>query len=220
MGYGLRMAVAGVLAAGVLGCGQGAQKIGGGKEGAVAALSLINGSTKNSGSLMLLAGQPVTVSSSGEASVTCEHGGTAAIKGFTLKINTGATTTLEQSYTLTFDKCAAHTYDNPDTAAIETEKIILDGSMTVAQNIAVTTGGAGNYGNVSQTLKGKITFGGAFNDYLDANVTEKLDWAALSAKNAQVSIVVDGTIATSSESHTFSNETHSIKAGVIVAHKH
>jgi hypothetical protein len=88
--------------------------------------------------------------------------------------------------------------------------------MTVTQDVNwSTTGGAS--GNVTQTLKGKVDFGGAFNDFIDANIKETVGWSSLGTSGAQVTVTLDGTINTSTQNYSYANESVQITAGVLVA---
>src|SRR6185295_7076296 len=47
----------------------------------------------------------------------------------------------------------------------------LNGSFDITQSVATTAGSA----SISQAFKGKVTFGGAYDDFLDADITQSVD---------------------------------------------
>lgn len=206
----LRLTVVGALALGLVACG--GAKLGGGKEGAAAALFAASGPTKSNGALLDLAGQ-----GHGEfgldVAVDCQHGGKAVLKGFHVETDVSAGTTVKQSFRLEYQGCGVTTFDNPETAAVERDRVVIDGNMTVSQSVITNTTG----GSVTQTFKGKLSFGGAFSDFLDADVTQSVDWAKLGTSGGSVSVTLNGTLATSTATHTYAQETLSFTAGVMVA---
>jgi hypothetical protein len=203
MRHALRLSLLAGLSAALFACGPGA-KLGGGKEGAASALFSATAPTKSAGSIFQYAGQNLDLQ--GGATVSCQYGGKATLKAAGVNVNTGGGgVSVKTTYNVTYDNCATATHEN--------NNVVLTGTMTVTQDISVS----GTSGNVSQTLKGKVTFGGAFNDYLDANIVQTVDWAKMGATGGSVSITLDGTLATSSESYTYSNESVTITAGTLVA---
>lgn len=208
--HALRLSLGVALVVALVACGRGA-KIGGGKEGAAAALFAASGAAKTQGSLLDLAGQRLDVAQ--EITVKCQFGGEAKLKGFTLTQNTqGNPVTVQQQFTLEMKDCVSTQYDDPKTSAVEKENVVLNGSMTVSQSIA-----AGYTGNVTQKLKGKILFGGAFDDFVDADITQIVEWARLGQSSGSVTITLNGSIATSTQSYQYANESVTVTAGVLVA---
>ncbi|MBI3185519.1 MAG: hypothetical protein HYZ28_25555 [Myxococcales bacterium] len=211
MGKALRLSVLAVMAAALAACGRGA-KIGGGKEGAASALFSSSGQAKEAGSLMDLLAQKVDIS--GKVTVKCPYGGTATIDGFQVATNfQNQVGNVQQTFTLSFADCASNNYDDPKTPAVETEKVVLNGSWTVTQTVNLTQASA----NVVQKLKGKVSFGGAFDDYIEADITQTVAWAKLNANSGSLTITLDGYIKTSTSNYTYANESVNITAGVLVA---
>lgn len=210
-----RWAVGMLGAAMLVACGGGA-KLGGGKSGAAAALFSASTATKGAqgGLSQLNAG----VDTSGSITVSCRLGGKATLQGFSQTVNsTGTSGSVTQQFTMVFDQCANTSYDDPKTQAVEKDEVTVNGQMTVSQLLDFNVSQVGSTGNVKQTLKGKITYGGAFNDYLDADVTQTVSWAAVGSTGGNVSTTLDGYIQTSTEKYTYAHETVTFTAGQLVA---
>ncbi len=164
-------------------CG-GTAKIGGGKEGAAQAFLNASEPTKNT------SGVNFGSSLFGEVGVACDHGGEIRLKNFNIDVsagNGGASTGL--GFTAQFANCKSATSDAGDA--------VLNGELTVNNLTQASSNGV----LLEQTLKGKLTVGGAFNDFLDADVVQEL--LASTSDGPQVSAKVKGRIATSSDSYTF-----------------
>lgn len=203
MRHALRLSLLAGLSAALFACGPGA-KLGGGKEGAASALFSATAPTKSAGSIFQFVGQNADLQAG--ATVSCQYGGKATLKAAGIDVNTGGGgVAVKTTYNVTYDACA--------TATHEGKNVVLSGSMTVTQDISVT----GTSGSVAQTLKGKVTFGGAFDDFLDADIVQTVDWAKMGATSGSVAITLNGTLKTSSESYTYANESVTITAGTLVA---
>jgi hypothetical protein len=197
---------------GLVGCGTGA-KIGGGKQGAAAALFAASSPTKSAGGLFSVLAQKLEAGQN--LTVDCPHGGKASLNN--VQISTG--TNLSQTFTINYAGCGALVYDNPDTTTVEQDVVTLDGSMTVTQTFDFNPSDTAANGSVSQNLKGKITFSGAFSDFIDSDVTDTLQWAQLGTLAGQVTMSLNGHIGTSSDTFTYNNESVTVTAGVMVAKK-
>ena len=65
---------------------------------------------------------------------------------------------------------------------------------------------------IAQTFKGKITFDGAFNDFLEADIVQSVDVSSLRAAPVQVSVILKGTLTDSSGTYTY-DEAVNVTAG-------
>ncbi|MHB8872662.1 MAG: hypothetical protein ACYC8T_03150 [Myxococcaceae bacterium] len=211
MRHALRLALLAGVSAALFACGSGV-KLGGGKEGAAAALFSATSATKASGSLLSLAGQNLDVR--GDVTSSCDHGGKASLKnfGFSTSIGGGGAS-VGTSYTVVFDNCGTTTWDDPKTTAVEATVVVLNGSMTVSQGVVAASG----TGSVSQSIKGKINYGGAFDDYLDIDIKQSVEWSKLGTSGGTVSVNLEGSLKTSTDSFTYSAEAITITGGVLIA---
>ncbi len=181
-------------------CGGGA-KIGGGKQGAAEALFAASAPASKSGSLQSGLRR---ATASGNSKVQGAHGGTASITVDALSLGGLLGGNSDVKFTIQYDKF------NDD------GKHTLDGSMTytlkTATGAAVTTGFSGK---VDLAFVGKVTFTGEIEDYIDANVTQSVDFQQLGTKSGSVGLSLNGTVATSTEQHTYNNESLTVTAGQI-----
>ncbi|MBX7115721.1 MAG: hypothetical protein K1X64_15435 [Myxococcaceae bacterium] len=164
-------------------CG-GTAKIGGGKAGAAQAFLNASEPTQNT------SGVNLGSSLFGDLAVPCDHGGDIRLKNLSLDVsagNGGASTGI--GFTAQFFNCKSATSDAGDA--------VLNGELTVNNLTKASSQGA----LLQQTLKGKLTVGGAFNDFLDADVVQELSVSTMGGP--QISATVKGQIATSSDSFTF-----------------
>lgn len=131
----------------------------------------------------------------------CPQGGSSEIKGASLSIGTGG---VAAGVTMAFNGCGI--------AKSDVGVAIYNGEMNLAQNI--TTGG-GTVG-ISQTLKGKITVQGAYDDFLDADVEQIVKVGDLGTSGTGVAMHLKGTIKTSEGTFTF-DEDLTVMSGTISA---
>jgi hypothetical protein len=189
-------------------CGSGV-KLSGGKEGAAAALFAASGPTAGEGSPV--GGGFLNM----EFSVPCPLGGKAIMKNF--GIGLGMTGSSSTTFTMAYDGCAVSTFDNPKTEQVEQDKVLLGGSLDLSQSINFSGGTTG--GNAVLTLKGKVDFGGALDDYLEADISQTVDWSKLGTTTGSVSLTLHGTLKTSTASYSFEQETLNITAGTLIAER-
>ena len=99
----------------------------------------------------------------GAVDFSCSEGGTAKLSGFQAVIDTTGGANVSQKFTITYTNCGL--------AKSDAGTAVYNGTWNVTQ-IIVTSGG-----NVAidQKFVGKITVGGAFNDFIDANVTQSVN---------------------------------------------
>lgn len=177
-------------------CGPGA-KIGGGKQGAAEALFAASQPTTGAVDRNM---QPIDINFSGEVTVGCKFGGSATMKGFQLLTGTAGSTNIGQKFTLAYNNCGA----------VKTDVGVanFNGAFDVNQTVQAGSGAV----NIAQTFKGKVTVDGAFDDFLDADISQKVSATALSATGGGVSIELVGSLETSTDKHTF-NESVSVTPG-------
>ncbi len=164
-------------------CGPGA-KIAATKQGAAEALFAASrpskaGADKNAAPAVI-----------GTFSWDCPEGGSAKVVGTGVAVGFGTTTSVAQNFTLEFDACGLATSDYGNA--------LYDGQLTFTQ--AVTA--AATDVSVSQGIKGRVDVRGAFDDFVDADVTQAIDASAL-ASTADVSMNLKGSITTGEGTFTF-----------------
>lgn len=185
------------VAVGLVACGPGA-KIGGGKQGAAEALYAASTPSKASADKTA---SPVDI---GNISFNCPLGGSAQLVGVGVAIDlTGGGANVGQKLTIQFNSCGL--------AKADVGTAVYNGQMTFTQQVLTNAGTAA----VNQVIKGKVSVQGAFDDFVDADVTQSLAVSALSG-NATVSMSLKGTIATSAGSFTY-DEMLTIIGGQITA---
>lgn len=193
----IKLCLAGA-AVSLVACGPGA-KIGGGKQGAAEALYAASGPTKGSTDRT---SQPLDVSLS-DLSVKCQLGGSATLKNYVLKTDTsGGNVSVGAAYDVAYDQCAASKSDQGNA--------VLSGSWKVTQSVQTTSGSV----KVLQTFKGKIEFGGAFQDFLDADITQSVDVTSLGSTSGSVSVNLVGKLTDSSGTYDY-NESVNVTAGSV-----
>ncbi len=178
----------------MMACGPGA-KIDG-KQGAAEALFAASRPSKAKADT---SATPVDLT--GGLSWNCPEGGSAKISGAGITIGGGNVST---GVTLTYNGCGL--------AKSNVGVAIFNGDMTLSQNV---TTGAGNVG-VSQSFKGKVLVQGAYDDFLDADVSQVINVGDLGAAGTGVSMTLKGTIATSDGTFTF-DEALTVMSGTITA---
>jgi|CXWL01.1.fsa_nt_gi hypothetical protein len=176
-------------------CG-GTAKIGGGKQGAAQAMLASSEPTQNTSSLNVVS------AFFGNLSLPCDHGGEVRVKNLNLDVSAGGNSaSTGMSFSAEFANCKSATSDAGDA--------VLNGTLSVSNLIKAGSGSA----LLQQTLKGKLSFGGAFNDFLDADVVQEL--SAGVANGPMVSMVLKGTVANSGGSYSF-DESISVTGDKIV----
>jgi hypothetical protein len=189
----IRMSLVAACTALLAACGGGA-KLQNKQEAANAAFAASQGANGANGSLFRLAQQ--NAGSNIEVTVSCPKAGKATIH-YDID-GTGGTGATSLKFTLSYDSCS---YNGKNT---------MNGSMAVTMNANVSSSSV----TVDLTMKGKVTFTGEVDDFVDVNVVETVDASKLAAgEGATVSVKLNGTIATSSQSHTFNQEAVTVSAG-------
>lgn len=185
----ISMLVVGSLA--MMACGPGA-KIDG-KQGAAEA--------------MFAASQPSNANTSAspvDVSAKCPEGGTAEISGAGISIGVGTGVDVGTSFNMKYNGCGV--------AKSDIGVAIYNGELKFSQSIMAGTGSA----NISQAFKGRITVQGAYDDFLEVDVTQQVAVGDLGASGTGVSVILQGNITTSEGSFTF-DESINVTAGKISA---
>ncbi len=193
-----RLVLVAVSAAGLLACGPGA-KIGGGKQGAAeafaAASKAAQGGTTRTGS---------GVDLTGAIAWKCPKGGEARLAGFQMVTGIlGGGANVTQKFDIEYSGCGL-----ADSSA---GVAVYNGTITVEQAVATAATGV----DLDQKFVGKLLVQGAFDDFLDANVSQKVSAGAL-AGTAAVAMTLKGTVATSAGSFAF-DESLSVSGTTITA---
>lgn len=192
----MTITMAAVVAGLLTGCG-GVAKVGGGKQGAAAALSAASKPTKSG------ADRAATPADLPALSYSCPEGGTAALTDFTSQLTATATGgSIAQVFTVTYQGCGL--------AKSEAGVAIYDGSFKVEQRLE----GSDQGGTVVQRFSGRVTIKGAFDDFLEADVTQTLSASAIGAEGASMKLV--GTLSNASGSYTY-DETLSVAGSLPVS---
>jgi len=185
-------------------CGPKAQ-ISGGKQGASEALYAASGPLKGGADKY---GSKIDISGVGGITVNCAHGGSVSLSGFGLVL-TGNFTDIKQSFSADYNNCGVMTASGVAG---------MTGRLAVVQAIAVTSGAV----NLDQTIKGKLLWQGAVDDFLDIDVTQQIAAGALNQTSGGVSMVLRGKVVDTEGTYTF-DESVSVTPGkvsvVVVAEK-
>lgn len=183
---------------GLVACGPGA-KITEGKQGAAEALYAASLPTKAGADR---AATPIDLT--GAVKWNCPEGGSAEITGFSVNIGLGTGTSVSQSINLQYNGCGL--------AKSDVGVAVYNGTLQVSQKVLASSSGAA----IEQSFKGKVLVQGAFDDFLDADVTQSVQAGALGTSGAGVAMTLKGTVANSSGSYAF-DESVSVTAGRISA---
>jgi hypothetical protein len=164
---------------GLAACGGPGVKLGGGKTGAAQALQAASAPTKAG---VNKSASPIDVT--GALDYQCPHGGSARLEAFKVNVNdTAAGGVVSQSFIVKYTKCGL--------AQSQAGIVIYDGRFEVAQRVEESALG----GTVEQTFKGRLTLSGAFDDFLEADIKQRVADSALGAGN--VSVRLEGSLKTS-----------------------
>lgn len=182
----IRLSMIAAVALTLTACG--GAKLGGGKQGAAEALFQASGPASSA------RGAAARLYTSGATSVETKVQGQKS-GSVTLSIDTSSTSNIgDLAMTLKYDNFS------------DDGKNYYSGQMTMTMhfdfNITDTTAS----GSVALTMKGRVDISGEISDFVDADVTETVAFNALKDQSGTVSIKLNGTIATSSESYVYTNE--------------
>jgi hypothetical protein len=190
----LTMTIAAMTMMALTGCGP-AAKLGGGKQGAASAAAALSGPTKGA------ADRAATPADLTDLTASCAKGGSAKLSNFKASVDLSGGTAVVQTYTMTLVGCGL--------ASSEAGDALYDGTLEVSQKVLTSSAGV----KVEQSFKGHVTIGGAFVDYLDTDVTQTVDVAALGQSGA-VSVLFKGTVTNASGTYTY-DEAVSVTGGVV-----
>ena len=131
----------------------------------------------------------------------CAEGGSATLKGFGIVLGGGGFADVAQSFTAQYDQCGVMTGMGVAT---------MTGSLSVVQAVKVLSGSV----DVEQSMKGKLLWQGACDDFLDIDVVQKVTAGALTATSGGVSMFVKGTVIDTEGTFTF-DESVSVTPGKV-----
>lgn len=123
----------------------------------------------------------------GGISWNCPEGGKADISGAGVSIGGGNVAT---QFTLSYAACGL--------AKADVGTAVFNGDMTFSQSIAT-----GSTVSLNQTFKGKVLVQGAYDDFLDADVTQSVNVGDLGSAGNGVAMTLKGTISTTEGTFTF-----------------
>ena len=138
----------------------------------------------------------------GSISVKCAEGGSTTLRGFGVVLGgSGGFADVAQSFTADYNNCGVMT---------ATGVASLNGSLGVAQSIKLD----GSTLGIDQSIKGKLLWQGACDDFLDIDVVQKVAVGALTQTSGGVSMIVKGTVIDTEGTYTFDEEV-SVTAGKV-----
>lgn len=197
MKHALQWVSVALVTGALVGCGGGA-KIGSKEEAANVAFKAGQASqdAQTQGALLRLLQS--ADSSSGSFTTSCSHGGSVTM---TASVDISQNS-LNVGYDVEFKGCVEPTYDDPNTTAVEHDDVVYDGKMSYA----IGADGSG----AAITLKGRVDLGGALSDYVQMDLTE-----TISVTSTSGSVVINGTIDTSSDHYAYDHQSYSVIDGSI-----
>lgn len=137
----------------------------------------------------------------GSLSWRCPEGGNAKISGASVQVGAGGVST---GVTMTYNACGL-SRGGPGVA-------VFNGDMNLSQKIEVE----GATVRLDQKLKGRVLVQGAYDDFVDADITQKITAGDLGADGTGVSMYLVGTITTSEGTFSY-DEMINVTAGSITA---
>lgn len=176
----------------LMACGPGAKLDG--KQGAAEALFAASQPTAKANS----AAQPADSLS---ISYSCPQGGNASITAASLNLGGGSVST---AFKLGYDSCGL--------AKNDVGVAVFNGDLNFTQAIDVNAGVS-----LEQKFTGKVLVQGAYDDFIDADVTQTVNVSDLSSGTGAVSMTLKGTISTSEGTYTY-DEAVTVTPGSISAH--
>jgi hypothetical protein len=178
-------------------CGGGA-KLQNKQEAANAAFAASQGTKSAQGSLLQLAQQNAGLNV--DVTVSCPKSGKATIS-YQLDTTGGSGSgSAALQFKLTYDNCSY------------TGETAMSGAMNVVMGVEAS--GTSFAANIS--MKGKITFTGEVNDFVDVDVVQTVDASKLGTTDGgSVTIKLRGTITTSTQPYSYRDETITVTAGQI-----
>lgn len=188
----LRTVVVVVGAAALSACGSG-MKLQSGKQAAAEAVYALSGPTSAPGGASSFG--------LGTFSASCAKGGSVGVEGFSVNVNTsGGGADVGQTLSLTYKGCTVDTKAGP---------LVFNGTIDVTQR--VVAGGSG--ATVEQAFHGKMYLQGAYDDFLELNVSERVE-VATGSSGGSVAVVLKGDVTDASGRYTF-DEAVAVSPGTV-----
>lgn len=195
----VRVSLISLVSLGLFACG--GARIANNREAAASAAFAASrgaGASQSNPIRMALDNVNAATSISSTTTASCPHGGSVAVA---IDISS-----IDQSGNMSFDVTYSNCNYDGDTS--------LNGTVTMGLNWVVDGSASAA---MALTMNGRVTFSGAISDFVEMNLTETVDATRLSDTSGTVSIVLDGTVTTSSGSYTYNHETVTITADGIEA---
>ena len=196
MKHGIRLALAAAVSLTLASCAPGA-RLGGGKEGAAEALFQASSPATAARGAALRALKSGAVNA--DIKVTGQKGGTATLAVDVLG-NIGSLPSGAVAFKVKYDNFS------------DDGKVFYNGTINLAVGFDFDATDDSASGNVEMKFKGKLEMSGEISDFLDADITETVAFSVMAKSGASVSVVLDGSIQTATEKHTYSKETVSFTA--------
>ena len=190
----IRLSLVAAVALAITACGGGA-KLGGGKEGAAEALFQASGpAASTKGSIARLQSSGATT---GEVKVDGQKSGSVTLS---FDITETDTSSGAIAYNVKYDNFS------------DDGKNFYSGYMDLKIKFNFDFTNTSSSGSMVLTMKGKMDISGEISDFLDADITQTVDFNALSNQSGAVVVTLNGKISTSTETHVYNNETISFTA--------
>ena len=196
MKHGIRLALAAAVSLTLASCAPGA-RLGGGKEGAAEALFQASSPATAARGAALRALKSGAVNA--DIKVTGQKSGTATLAVDVLG-NIGSLPSGAVAFKVKYDNFS------------DDGKVFYNGTSNLAVGFDFDATDDSASGNVEMKFKGKLEMSGEISDFLDADITETVAFSVMAKSGASVSVVLDGSIQTATEKHTYSKETVSFTA--------
>ncbi|MFT3710657.1 MAG: hypothetical protein QM817_23795 [Archangium sp.] len=137
----------------------------------------------------------------GSLTWNCPEGGNTEINGASVSIGTGG---VSAGVNMKFAGCGI--------AKSKVGVAIYNGDMNLAQNVSTSGGNVG----ISQTIKGKVTVQGAYDDFVECDVAQTINVGDLGTSGTGVSMHLKGFVKTSEGTFNF-DEDLTVMSGTISA---
>lgn len=201
-----RSALLASLALALTACGGSGAKLAGGKEGAAQALFMA--SQASSGAMSAAGERRVSATSvsnpSTEMSVDCAKGGKVSLR-FDFDESADYANGGELAYALDYDDC------NQD------GRNAFDG--TLLTTVVTDAGNTAESFSMAMKLEGKLDISGEVDDFVDADITQSMDFDLSEVQDGTGSVVVRliGTIKTSTATYTYDGTPITVQVGALPA---
>lgn len=202
----VRSALLASLALALTACGGSGAKLAGGKEGAAQALFMA--SQAGYSGMSAAGGRRVSATSASapsmDLSVDCAKGGKVSLS-FDFDESAGYANGGELAYTLDYDDCSQDGRNS------------FDGSLLNTMVTDVDAGGESF--SMAMKLEGKLDISGEVDDFVEADITQSMDFDLADVETGAGTVVVrlTGTIKTSTATYTYDGTPLTVEVGALPA---